>query len=189
MMDQSKNTNMIVGILVVIIIGLVVVLYSMQPKSPLTETSVTATSTETATDTAKGASAPTAKTNTSGGTETTSSSGTGASETTVSAPVTSTPGSTMVVVTYTDSGFVPPVVEVKQGEGVTFINSSSKPMWVTSEYHPTAQAQYYPEFNQSKSVGSGGTFTFSFTKVGVWGYKNLNYPSHLGAVSVVAQKQ
>lgn len=97
------------------------------------------------------------------------------------------PENTMVVVTYTNSGFIPPIVEVEQGKSVTFVNSSSKPMWVTSAYHPTATKQLYPEFDQGRSVPSGGTYTFLFTKIGVWGYKNLNFEDHLGAISVVAQ--
>lgn len=94
---------------------------------------------------------------------------------------------TVVLVTYTDSGYIPPVVEVRAGGSVTFINSSSKPMWVTSENHPTAKAQYYPAFDQGRSVAIGGTYTFQFTRIGVWGYKNLNEETHLGAVSVIKQ--
>ena len=188
-MEQSKNTNIIIGVLVLIVIGLVVVLYSMRPASVLTEESATSTPTETTENAAPSASVPASQTKSAPKAAAPSGSTDSGTKTTTPAPVTNVPNSTMAVVTYTDSGFVPPVIEVRQGEGVTFINSSSKPMWVTSEYHPTAKAQYYPEFNQSKSVGPGGTFTFSFTKVGVWGYKNLNYPSHLGAVSVIAQTQ
>lgn len=95
--------------------------------------------------------------------------------------------SSMVIVTYTDSGFIPPVVEVVAGNSVTFINSSTKPMWVTSENHPTAKGQVYPGFAQGKSVSKGGTYTFNFTQVGVWGYKNLNLEQHLGAISVITQ--
>jgi|GEM_PF-3184169 len=101
------------------------------------------------------------------------------------APVSLDPS--VVIVTYTDSGFIPPVVEVTAGGSVTFINSSSKPLWVTSENHPTAKAQIYRGFDQGKSVPSGGTYIFNFTQVGVWGYKNLNLGDHLGAVSVVEQ--
>ena len=100
-------------------------------------------------------------------------------------PVYAEPG--VVVVTYTDSGFLPPVVEVTAGDSVTFVNLSSKPMWVTSEDHPTAKAQIYRGFDQGKSVPTGETYIFDFTKVGVWGYKNLNLESHLGAISVVEQ--
>ncbi len=100
-------------------------------------------------------------------------------------PVVVEPG--VVVVTYTDSGFIPPVIEVRAGGSVTFVNASSKPLWVTSENHPTAKAQLYRGFDQGKSMSSGETYTFNFTQVGVWGYKNLNLEKHLGAVSVISQ--
>lgn len=94
----------------------------------------------------------------------------------------------VTIVTYTDDGFIPPVVEVEAGKIVRFVNASSKPMWVTSFDHPTATEQYYPEFDEGKSASPGETYTFLFSKVGVWGYKNLNNDEHLGAVSVLKQK-
>ena len=60
-------------------------------------------------------------------------------------------------------------------------------MWIMSDDNPNAEALIYRGFDQGKSVPSGGTYNFSFTKVGVWGYKNLNMESHLGAVSVIPQ--
>ena len=92
-----------------------------------------------------------------------------------------------VIVTYTDDGFIPSVVEVEAGNIVRFVNASSKPMWVTSFDHPTATEQYYREFDQGKSASPGETYTFLFSRVGVWGYKNLNNEKHLGAVSVLEQ--
>ena len=93
----------------------------------------------------------------------------------------------VVIVTYTDEGFVPPVIEVRAGEQVHFINRSSKGLWVTADLHPTATEQRYPEFDLGKTIPNGGTYTFVFTKVGVWGYKNLNDERHLGTVSVIKQ--
>jgi plastocyanin len=92
------------------------------------------------------------------------------------------------VVTYTNSGFVPPVIEVEAGQSITFISSSNIPMRITSSDHPTATDQFYPEFSMNRSLGTGGSWTFQFTKVGVWGYKNLNRDADLGAVSVVPQQ-
>lgn len=93
----------------------------------------------------------------------------------------------IIEVTYTDTGFSPLVVTINAGDSIRFVNASSKPMWVTSNNHPIAKDQYYPGFNQSRSVSTGGTYTFSFTLVGLWSYKNLNNENHLGAVSVVEQ--
>ena len=99
----------------------------------------------------------------------------------------SSSGEGAIIVTYTDDGFIPSVVEVEAGKVVRFVNASSKPMWVTSFDHPTATEQYYREFDQGKSAVPGETYTFLFTKVGVWGYKNFNFEKHLGAVSVLEQ--
>lgn len=93
-----------------------------------------------------------------------------------------------IIVTYTDDGFIPSVVEVEAGKVVRFVNASSKPMWVTSFDHPTATEQYYREFDQGKSAFPGETYIFLFTRVGVWGYKNFNFEKHLGAVSVLEQE-
>ena len=100
----------------------------------------------------------------------------------------SSSGEGAIIVTYTDDGFIPSVVEVEAGNIVRFVNASSKPMWVTSFDHPTATEQYYREFDQGKSAFPGETYTFLFTKVGVWGYKNFNFEKHLGAVSVLKQE-
>lgn len=93
----------------------------------------------------------------------------------------------VATVTYTNNGFVPSVIEVRAGDRVDFINQSNKALWVTADLHPTAKTQNYPEFDQGKTISNGGTYTFVFTKIGVWGYKNLNDPTHLGAVSVIQQ--
>ena len=93
----------------------------------------------------------------------------------------------MMIVTYTDSGFIPPVINVNAGDSVTFINSSSKPLWITGGENLVEDAEFYRGFDQGKSMSTGGTYVFSFTKVGVWGYKNLNQESHLGAISVIPQ--
>ena len=92
-----------------------------------------------------------------------------------------------LIVRYTDNGFVPFVSEVRIRETVRFINDSNKPMWVTSRNHPYVEGQEYeyPEFQQPKSVSRGGDFIFTFIKSGTWGYKNLNYEDHLGAVVVL----
>ena len=93
----------------------------------------------------------------------------------------------MVMVTYTDLGFIPPVVQVTAGGSINFINSSSKPLWVTSVSSPTAEFEVYRGLDQGKSISTGGSYVFSFTQIGVWGYTNLNQESHLGAVFVVEQ--
>lgn len=87
-----------------------------------------------------------------------------------------------LMVTYTDSGFSPQTITVKKGGTVTFINQSSGGMWVASNPHPTHTD--YPAFDEKASVGSGGSWSFTFDQVGSWGYHNHRNPSNLGTVIV-----
>lgn len=80
-----------------------------------------------------------------------------------SAPVT-------VTVSYTDKGFVPATVSITSGDSVTFVNNSSRAMWVASNPHPTHTG--YPGFDEMAKVANGGSYTFNFTKVGAFGYHN-----------------
>lgn len=42
----------------------------------------------------------------------------------------------------------------------------------------------YPAFSQSKTVGPGGVYEFTFTVPGTWGFKNQFDAAHIGAVAV-----
>lgn len=85
-------------------------------------------------------------------------------------------------VAYTDTGFAPKTVTVKKGTNITFINSSSKSMWVASAVHPTHQL--LPGFDQLKSVSVGGSYEYTFEKVGTWKYHNHVQASDTGTVVV-----
>ena len=78
-------------------------------------------------------------------------------------------------VTYMDSGFSPKTVTVKKGTTVKFVNQGTGGLWVASAVHPTHQL--LPGFDQLKSVVKGGTYEYTFEKVGTWKYHNhLNVP-------------
>lgn len=85
-------------------------------------------------------------------------------------------------VKYTDSGYSPKQITVKKGTAVTFQNDSSIGMWTASGVHPTHQL--LPGFDELKSVAKGGTYTYTFTKVGTWQYHNHMKPTDLGVVVV-----
>lgn len=87
-----------------------------------------------------------------------------------------------LIVTYTDSGFSPNNLTVKNGQTVTFKNESSSEMWVASAPHPTHTD--YPEFDAKKSYANGQSYTFTFTKAGTWKYHNHKNPSKFGSVTV-----
>jgi plastocyanin len=91
-------------------------------------------------------------------------------------------GAARIVVTYTDTGFAPVIATVRVGDIVTFVNESSTAMWVASAMHPTHQL--LPSLDQKASVGSGGTYEYTFTNVGTWKYHNHVSPDDVGTVVV-----
>lgn len=80
------------------------------------------------------------------------------------------PAASTATVTYTNDGFVPDLLTVKAGTKVTFINQNDSPMWVASGSHPTHTL--YPGFDSKASVPKGGSYSFTFTKVGTHPYHN-----------------
>lgn len=87
-----------------------------------------------------------------------------------------------VVITYTDSGFLPSVVNVRKNGTVIFKNESGKPMLIASAPHPTHTD--YPEMSAKDIVNKGGSYSFTFTKAGKWGFHNHLSPNETGTVVV-----
>ena len=81
------------------------------------------------------------------------------------------------LVSYTSRGFSPATLTIKAGKSVHFVNNSNKAMSLTTT---SVDNQIQSEFNQSKTVGQGGTFDFTFMSAGTWGYMNRNNPSDQG---------
>lgn len=86
------------------------------------------------------------------------------------------------VVTYTNNGFNPSVIEVRMGESVIWINESLGNMWVASAIHPTHKAYDgtslgehcnnagVTPFDTCESIPSGAEWSFNFDQLGEWGY-------------------
>lgn len=89
---------------------------------------------------------------------------------------------TKTSVSYRASGFTPNIVTVKKGTPVVWTNQSQSGMWVASAMHPTHQL--LPGFDQLKSVANGGTYDYTFMKVGTWKYHNHVQASDFGTVVV-----
>ncbi len=87
-----------------------------------------------------------------------------------------------ITVKYTSSGFTPNSVTVKTGTTVTFVNESSKNMWVASSVHPTHKD--LPSFDQLSSSGKGTSYSYVFDKAGEWSYHNHRSAGHIGKVVV-----
>lgn len=95
-----------------------------------------------------------------------------------------------VTVTYTDSGYSPKSITVQAGTKVTFVNNSSGAMWTASDPHPVHTT--YPvsggciksAFDECKADQPGSSWSFTFDKVGTWGYHNHRSPTTKGTVIV-----
>ena len=109
------------------------------------------------------------------------------------ASVETTPISTTV--TYTDSGFSPSSITVAKDGKVTFVNKSTRGMWVASGPHPahtgydgTSRTAHctsgYAGLAPFDQCAEGGSFTFVFTKSGTWPYHNHSSASDFGKVIV-----
>ncbi len=102
---------------------------------------------------------------------------------------------TPVTVTYTDSGFSPKSVTIKKGQSVTWVNKSSRAMWIGSASHPdhtgydgTSRAAHcaagYTGPAPFDECGAGTSYTFTFNEVGTWGYHNHAGAQDMGVVIV-----
>ena len=86
------------------------------------------------------------------------------------------------VVNYTEAGFNPSSLEVKNGETVRFVNQSGGGMWVASGPHPTHTN--YPEFDAKENIPDGETYEFTLTKIGEWKYHNHTGGGKTGMIIV-----
>jgi len=87
-----------------------------------------------------------------------------------------------IIVTYTDEGFSPNVVEINQGDTVEFVNQSRRPMWVASNRHPAHDT--LPTFDQFTVSGFGENWQYTFDQKGEWGYHDHVNASMGGVVTV-----
>lgn len=92
----------------------------------------------------------------------------------------------------TKSGFSPQEVSIKKGQRIEFINSESKncpisdvacSFWPASDPHPTHVL--YSEFDSRRQLGPGESWSFTFDKVGTWGFHNHFKPEVHGVIHVV----
>lgn len=94
------------------------------------------------------------------------------------------------IVTYTNSGYEPSILTVKDGTSVTFKNNSTHSMWTASNDHPTHRL--YPEsggcigskFDACKGIMPGESWTFKFDIAGTWKYHNHLEPGDTGTIVV-----
>jgi plastocyanin len=86
------------------------------------------------------------------------------------------------IVKFTDNGFEPSTLTVDSDTTVEFENKSNDDFWPASNVHPTHLL--YPGFDAKKPVLPGDSYSFTFTKVGSWGYHNHLEPDVQGTIVV-----
>lgn len=100
------------------------------------------------------------------------------------------PKNELKVITYTDKGFSPVRVEIKQGDTIKFINESSELVWPAVNPHPIHTG--YPEkggcmdsiFDACRGLSKGESYSFTFKYKGEWTYHNHLNPGKGGIIIV-----
>lgn len=95
---------------------------------------------------------------------------------------TNEPNKNSVTVEYSGQGFSPDSITVKSGTTVTWVNKSSDSMWAASNPHPIHTG--LSGFDALKGIPTGESYSYTFTKVGKWGYHNHLGPDKMGEVVV-----
>lgn len=90
--------------------------------------------------------------------------------------------SSMMEVMMTASGFTPASITVPVGATVVFRNADTTPHWVASEPHPIHTG--LPGFDAGRDIPAGGTYSFTFTKIGTFTYHDHLKPNVKGTVVV-----
>ncbi len=85
-------------------------------------------------------------------------------------------------VDYNDDGFTPKDITIKVNSMVTWVNKSSKLMWVASAVHPTHQE--LPGFDALVGFEKDESYSYTFTKLGKWRYHDHLTPTMFGSVTV-----
>ncbi len=85
-------------------------------------------------------------------------------------------------VAITAAGFDPQTITINSGDTVRFTNQADATAWPASDPHPTHTD--YPGFDAKQSLSKGQTYSFTFTRIGTWGYHNHLNPSMKGTIIV-----
>lgn len=91
------------------------------------------------------------------------------------------------VITYTDNGFSPSVQTVAPGTTVTWVNQSSRTMWIeTAAHRGDGCAQPGSTLDECKGVAKDGTYSYTFTILGTFDYLNHAQISDGGTIIVTS---
>lgn len=82
----------------------------------------------------------------------------------------------------TDTGFVPSTLIVKAGTAVRFVNNGQGLHWPASDPHPTHGG--LPGFDAKQALATGESYSFTFTKVGTFGFHDHLHSNFKGSLTV-----
>ena len=83
----------------------------------------------------------------------------------------------------TDGGFTPATITLRKGGTVTFSTNVARPFWPASNDHPTHLI--YPAFDPKQPVAANSTWSFTFVRVGDWGFHDHLRSYFTGDIHVV----
>lgn len=101
-----------------------------------------------------------------------------------------------VSVTFSDTGFTPQTITIKNGTTVVYKNASSIKTWPASAIHPTHRvypgtdtekcgtAEGTSMFDACKGIAQNQEWSFTFNEVGTWKYHDHLNPQFTGTVIV-----
>ena len=91
-----------------------------------------------------------------------------------------------VLIFYTNKGFAPTNIEIRQGVTVRFVNLTDQGLRLASNFGEVYNP--YPVIDQEKTMYKGESYFFLWNDVGTWDYYNLNKTADRGTVVVVPKK-
>lgn len=86
------------------------------------------------------------------------------------------------VITLTSDGWKPSEVTIKQGNTITFKNTTGNKFWPASNLHPSHLL--YPEFDPKQPIAADASWSFVFTKIGAWQFHDHLAPYFTGIITV-----
>lgn len=101
---------------------------------------------------------------------------------TPTAAATTGQATTTTEVTITAKAFVPASLTVTPGATVIFRNTDTAPHWVASDPHPVHTG--LPGFDAGAAIAANGTYTFTFTTPGTFGFHDHLHPNLRGQIVV-----
>ena len=81
-----------------------------------------------------------------------------------------------------ETSFSPNAITISIDTKVIFKNIGNRPIWPASNIHPTHGI--YPEFDPQRPIPPGESWSFVFTKAGIWRMHDHLAPSILGTITV-----